>query len=62
MAKGVVKFFNQAKGFGFIKTETGNEVFVHVSGVVNEINENDEVEFEIEEGRRGPTAVKVKLV
>ncbi|MES2689810.1 MAG: cold shock domain-containing protein [Bacteroidota bacterium] len=61
MTKGVVKFFNQAKGFGFIKTETGNEVFVHVSGVVNEINENDEVEFEIEEGRRGPTAVKVKL-
>ena len=62
MAKGVVKFFNQAKGFGFIKTETGNEIFVHVSGVVNEINENDEVEFEIEEGRKGPTAVRVKLV
>lgn len=62
MAKGVVKFFNQAKGFGFIKAETGNEVFVHVSGVVNEIKENDEVEFEIEEGRKGPTAVKVKLV
>lgn len=62
MTKGVVKFFNQAKGFGFIKTETGNEVFVHVSGVVNEITENDEVEFEIEEGRKGPTAVRVKLV
>jgi CspA family cold shock protein len=61
MIKGVVKFFNQTKGFGFIKAETGNEVFVHVSGVVNEINEGDEVVFEIEEGRKGPTAVKVKL-
>ena len=50
MEKGTVKFFNQAKGFCFIKVEgSGKEVFVHVSGIKEEIRENDEVVFEIQE-------------
>lgn len=61
MEKGTVKFFNEAKGFGFIKTESGNEVFVHVSGLVDKIRENDTVTFEMSEGKKGPNAVNVKL-
>lgn len=62
MEKGTVKFFNQTKGFGFIKIEgTGKEIFVHVSGLKDEIKENDNVIFEIKEGAKGPTAVNVKL-
>ena len=52
MSKGTVKFFNESKGFGFIiDEETKKEVFVHVSGLVDKVKENDEVEFEVEEGR-----------
>ncbi len=62
MQKGTVKFFNETKGFGFIKVEgSGNEVFVHVSGVKETIRENDEVEFEIQDGKRGPSAVNVRV-
>ncbi|MBL7900521.1 MAG: cold shock domain-containing protein [Bacteroidia bacterium] len=62
MEKGTVKFFNQTKGFGFIKVEgSGNEVFVHVSGLKDEIRENDQVVFEIQEGKKGLNAVNVKL-
>ena len=62
MEKGTVKFFNQTKGFGFIKIEgTGKEIFVHVSGLKDEIKENDNVVFEIKEVAKGPTAVNVKL-
>lgn len=62
MEKGTVKFFNQTKGFGFIKVEgTGKEVFVHVSGLKDEIHENDSVVFEIQEGKKGLNAVNVKL-
>ncbi|PCJ23835.1 MAG: cold-shock protein [Flavobacteriales bacterium] len=63
MSKGTVKFFNATKGFGFI-TEEGVEKdhFVHVSGLIDEINEGDEVEFELEEGKRGMNAVNVKVV
>ena len=63
MAKGTVKFFNDSKGFGFIvDEETGKEVFVHVSGLVDEVKENDEVTFDVADGRKGPNAVDVKLV
>jgi CspA family cold shock protein len=63
MNKGTVKFFNNAKGFGFIKdAESDNEYFVHVTGLIDEIKENDEVEFELTEGRKGLNAVNVKLV
>ncbi|HYG49727.1 MAG TPA: cold shock domain-containing protein [Flavobacteriales bacterium] len=61
METGTVKFFNTEKGFGFIKMENGKEIFVHVSGVKDQIKENDSVTFEIEEGRKGPNAVNVKL-
>jgi len=63
MSKGTVKFFNDAKGFGFITEEGSNqEHFVHISGLIDEIREGDEVEFELEEGRKGLNAVKVKVV
>ena len=59
--KGTVKFFNQAKGFGFIVGEDGKEYFVHQTGLEEgtTLNDNDEVTFEVEEGDRGPKAVKV---
>jgi len=63
MQKGTVKFFNETKGFGFIKEEgSEQEHFVHVSGLIDEIRENDEVEFELKEGKRGMNAVNVKVV
>ena len=63
MAKGTVKFYNESKGFGFIvDEENGNELFVHVSGLIDEIQENDEVTYEVTDGRKGPNAVDVKLV
>lgn len=63
MNKGTVKFFNQSKGFGFIvDDESQTEYFVHVTGLIDEINENDAVEFELQEGRKGLNAVNVKLV
>ena len=63
MKKGTVKFFNNAKGFGFIVEEgSNNEYFVHVSGLIDKIKENDEVEFELKEGRKGLNAVNVKVV
>lgn len=60
MQKGTVKFFNEAKGFGFIKTENNQELFVHVSGLADEIRENDEVVFDVQEGKKGLNAVNVK--
>ncbi len=62
MKEGIVKFFNDSKGYGFIKdTETEEEYFVHVSGVVDEIRENDKVTFDLQEGKKGLNAVNVKL-
>lgn len=62
MEKGTVKFFNHQKGFGFIKVEsTGKEVFVHVSGLKDEIRDNDAVEFDIQEGKKGLNAVNVRV-
>ncbi len=63
MSKGIVKFFNESKGYGFVKdTETNKEYFVHVSGLIDEINKDDEVEFDLEEGRKGLNATNVKLI
>ena len=63
MKKGTVKFFNEAKGFGFIlDSESKEEHFVHVSGLVDEIRDGDEVEFELKEGRKGLNAVNVRVV
>ncbi|MDG5800055.1 cold shock domain-containing protein [Marinilabiliaceae bacterium ANBcel2] len=62
MNKGTVKFFNETKGFGFIKDENSSEeYFVHVTGLVDTIREDDEVTFELTEGRKGLNAVNVKL-
>jgi CspA family cold shock protein len=62
MSKGTVKFFNNSKGFGFIKDiESEKEYFVHVSGLNDEIKENDEVTFDLQEGKKGLNAVNVKL-
>jgi CspA family cold shock protein len=62
MAKGTVKFFNDEKGFGFISEEgSDNEHFVHVSGLVDEVAQGDEVTFELQEGKKGMNAVDVKL-
>lgn len=62
MKKGIVKFYNQTKGFGFIKeTSTGEEFFVHVSGLVDEIQENDSVQFEVQQGKKGLNAVQVRV-
>ena len=62
MNKGLVKFFNESKGYGFIKDlETEKEYFVHVSGLVDKVAENDEVTFELQEGKKGLNAVNVRL-
>ena len=62
MNKGTVKFFNESKGFGFIKDDaSNNEYFVHVSGLKDEVREQDEVTFDLQEGRKGLNAVNVKL-
>lgn len=63
MQEGTVKFFNDAKGFGFITVEaTGNEVFVHSSNLIDNIRENDRVSFTVEQGQKGPMAVRVKRI
>ncbi len=60
---GTVKFFNNAKGFGFITPDEGDkDVFVHVNGLVDEIKEGDKVSYEVEESPKGLNAVNVKVV
>jgi CspA family cold shock protein len=62
MSTGKVKFFNQQKGFGFIlDDETQKDVFVHVTGLIDKIKDDDEVSFDIVEDRRGPKAINVRL-
>lgn len=61
MNKGTVKFFNETKGFGFIKDENGQEIFVHVTGLKEEIRENDEVVYDVQDGKKGLNAVNVSL-
>ncbi len=62
MNNGKVKFFNQTKGFGFIKEEeTDKEYFVHATGLIDEIRENDDVTFDLKEGKKGLNAVNVRL-
>ncbi|MBX2844513.1 MAG: cold shock domain-containing protein [Flammeovirgaceae bacterium] len=61
MKDGIVKFFNDSKGFGFIKdSESDEEYFVHVSGLIDEVRQDDKVTFELKEGKKGMNAVNVR--
>jgi CspA family cold shock protein len=63
MNTGTVKFYNEDKGFGFIvEDDTQNEIFVHVSGLEDDIEKNDKVSFETTEGKKGLNAVSVRRV
>ena len=62
MGNGTVKFFNNSKGFGFITPEDGSkDVFVHVNGLIDEINEGDKVSYDVEESPKGLNATNVKV-
>ena len=62
MNTGTVKFFNEAKGFGFIKDDaTQKEIFVHSTGLIDRIRENDTVVYDLQDGKKGLNAVNVKL-
>jgi cold shock protein len=62
MKKGTVKFYNEFKGFGFIKdADSSREYFVHSSGLIDNISDNDKVTFDLQEGKKGLNAVHVKL-
>jgi CspA family cold shock protein len=66
MPRGTVKWFNSKKGFGFIKGEDGSDVFVHYTGIAGNgfrsLTEGESVDFEIEDGERGPRAIEVKTI
>lgn len=63
MKEGIVKFFNESKGYGFIKDkDSEKEYFVHVSGLIDDIRQDDEVSFELKEGKKGLNAVNVRLL
>ena len=62
MNKGTVKFFNDSKGFGFIKNIANNEeIFVHISGLIDQIKENDSVTFDTQQGQKGLNAINVRI-
>jgi CspA family cold shock protein len=61
MKTGTVKFYNEAKGFGFITDENGTDIFVHATGLNDEIRESDSVTFEVTDGKKGPNAVNVSI-
>ncbi|GJM61404.1 MULTISPECIES: cold-shock protein [Persicobacter] len=63
MSTGTVKFFNDEKGFGFIKDDaTNQDIFVHKTGLQDDIRENDKVEYDVERGPKGLNAVNVRRV
>jgi len=63
MSNGTVKFFNDSKGFGFITPDDGSkDVFVHVNGLIDEINEGDKVSYDVEETPKGLNATSVKVI
>lgn len=61
--EGTVKFFNNQKGFGFIsQNDNRAELFVHITGLIDEIRENDQVSYDVAEGKKGPNAINVKVI
>jgi CspA family cold shock protein len=63
MKEGTVKFYNNARGYGFIKpSDSGEDIFVHESGLINEIRENDKVKFDVEQGKKGLNAINVEVI
>lgn len=63
MQTGIIKFFNVKKGYGFVKEDgTDKEYFIHATGLIDRVRENDQVEFEVKEGDRGASAVNVKKI
>ncbi|HLU86560.1 MAG TPA: cold shock domain-containing protein [Taishania sp.] len=63
MQEGTVKFFNETKGFGFINdANSGQDVFVHISGLVNKIAQDDRVSFDVEETQKGLSAINVRII
>lgn len=61
--QGTVKFYNEAKGFGFIKpADSGEDIFVHSSGLIDNIRQNDKVEYQQERGKKGWNAVDVRVL
>lgn len=63
MQEGTVKFFNETKGFGFITPANGGaDLFVHVTGLLSDIRENDRVSYEMKDGQKGPNAVNVRVL
>jgi CspA family cold shock protein len=63
MHNGTVKFFNDSKGFGFITPDDGGkDIFVHISGLSDEIRDGDKVSYDVKEGQKGPNAVSVTII
>ncbi|NUY79499.1 cold-shock protein [Flavobacterium sp. MAH-1] len=63
MNEGTIKFFNETKGFGFITPKDGGaDLFVHVTGLNGRVRENDKVTYEVQQGKRGPSAVNVTVI
>jgi CspA family cold shock protein len=63
MQEGTVKFFNETKGFGFIKpADGGADIFVHVSGLIDKVQENDRVSYEVQNGKKGLNAANVRVI
>ena len=62
MQEGTVKFFNETKGFGFITGDDATDIFVHTTGLIDQIQQNDRVQFEVAQGRKGLNAVNVKVI
>ncbi|MFA6274027.1 MAG: cold-shock protein [Candidatus Paceibacterota bacterium] len=63
MNEGTIKFFNEAKGFGFITPSNGGQdLFVHVTGLNGPVHENDKVSYDISDGQKGPTATNVNVI